>query len=157
MAGSGRGAKAAHWLRLVLHMPWWRKVEFAVVVSLAAASEVAVRVLTLPRAARLFAVHLGSGSEPQMAPECSSTATLPPWAVRRLAVVQAVMRHWPIDGVCLRESLVAGQRLRRLDPVMKVGVKRGAAGVTAHAWLQIDGIDLDPAAIEFGELVLSGR
>jgi hypothetical protein len=92
-----------------------------------------------------------------MAPECSSTATLPLWAVRRLAVVQAVMRHWPIDGVCLRESLVAGQRLRRLDPVMKVGVKRGAAGVMAHAWLQIDGIDLDPAAIEFGELVLSGR
>jgi hypothetical protein len=146
-----------HWLRLTLRMPWRRKVEFVVVLSLAAASEVAVRMLTLHRAARLFAVRLDPGGEPQMAPEHSSTATLPPWAVRRLAVVQAVMRHWPIDGVCLRESLVAGQRLRRLDPVMKVGVRRGANGVMAHAWLKVGGVDLDPAAIEFGELVLDGR
>ena len=157
MAGRGRGVQVGHWIRLVWHMPWWRKVEFAVVLALAAASEVTVRLLTLPRAARLFAVRLDPGGEVQMAPEQSSTATLPPWAVRRLAVVQAVMRHWPIDGVCLRESLVAGQRLRQLDPVMKVGVKRGEAGVMAHAWLQVGGVDLDPSAIEFGELVLGGR
>jgi hypothetical protein len=157
MAGRGRGPKVTHWLRLILRMPWRRKVEFIVVLSLAAASEVTIRMLTLPRAARLFAVRLDSGGEPQVAPECSSTATLPPWAVRRLAVVQAVMRHWPIDGVCLRESLVAGQRIRRLDPVMKVGVRRGTDGVTAHAWLQVGGVDLDPSAIKFGELVLDGR
>ncbi len=157
MAGRGRGGRLSHWTRLVWHMPWRRKAEFVVVLTLAAASEMAVRLLTLPRAARLFAVRLDGGGEVQLAPEQSSTATLPPWAVRRLAVVQAVMRHWPIDGVCLRESLVAGQRLRRLDPVMKVGVKRSADGVTAHAWLQVGGIDLDPSAIEFGELVLDGR
>ena len=157
MSGVGRGAQVSRWLRLFVRMPWRRKVEFVVVVILAAASELAVRMLTLPRAARLFAVRLHPGGEVQMAPERSSTTTLPPWAVRRLSVVQAVMRHWPIDGVCLRETLVAGQRLRRLEPVMKVGVKREGGSVTAHAWLQIGGVDLDPAAIEFGELVLDRR
>lgn len=157
MGARRRGAPVAHWMRLIVRMPWRRKVEFLIVTALAVASELAVRWLTLPRASRLFAVRLDGGGEMQVAPEQSSTITLPPWAVRRLAVVQAVMRHWPIDGVCLRESLVAGQRLRRLHPVMKVGVKRGESGVMAHAWLQVNGVDLDPAAIEFGQLELGRR
>lgn len=138
-------------------MPLRRKAEFVVVVVLAAVSEAALRVLTLPQAGRVFGVRFEDGTDVPLPPEYSTPTTLPPWAVQRLAVVRAVMRHWPVDGVCLRESLVAGQRLRRLDPVLKVGVKRTPDGVTAHAWLQVGGVDLDPSAVEFGELVLGGR
>jgi hypothetical protein len=59
-------------------------------------------------------------------------------------MVTRTMRHWPFDATCLRRSLVAGQRLRKLHPELNIGVALSAGDVIAHAWLTIGATSLDP-------------
>ncbi|MGH3933153.1 MAG: lasso peptide biosynthesis protein, partial [Pseudonocardiaceae bacterium] len=59
---------------------------------------------------------------------------------------------------CLRQCLLIGHRLRRLGPVLRIGVKRDANGVfCAHSWLEVEGSTLDPTAAEFAVLGSAGR
>lgn len=132
--------------------PHIRRERFVVVV-LGIASELALRVLPLPRVAKLFGVGLSPAVGGGPAPE-EAAPPIPLWAFRRLQVVSTVMKRWPVDGTCLRQSLVAGQRLRSLDPQLRVGVARGEAGLEAHAWLEVGGRSLDPTSDRYDELRL---
>lgn len=81
-------------------------------------------------------------------------ALLPRWTRVPLAAADVVTRHWPVgpEGMCLRRCLVAGQRLRGLDPVLVLGVRRGPERIEAHAWLVVLGGSLDPTASDFAQL-----
>ena len=64
--------------------------------------------------------------------------------MQRLDMVARVMRNWPFDATCLRRSLVAGQRLRRLQPELNVGV---AMAVTASHRARVADDRRRPASI----------
>ncbi len=69
-----------------------------------------------------------------------------------------VVSHWPAGDTCLRRCLLIGHRLHRLEPVLRIGVRRDAAGrFSAHSWLEIDGATLDPAASAYAALGSAGR
>lgn len=130
--------------------------ETAAVVAVAVAVEVGLRVTTLPRLARALGVRLdGPPADP-----ADPLAVLPAWTRLPLSRVEAVLRRWPWDDTCLRRSLVAGQRLRGLDPVLRVGVRHGAqpGAVAAHAWLEVGGRRIDRSAEGYVPLPLpAGR
>lgn len=135
--------------RTFLRLPLSAKAEYAVVVVLAGLAEVGLRVLPLRQLARLFRVGYSTATRSSDSSQAAALQ-LPSWAVTRLRQVNAVMHHWPVDGACLRHSLVAGQRLRQLSPELVIGVRRTEQGaVDAHAWLRIDGVSLDPASDRF--------
>ncbi len=130
-------------------MSWSIRREYLVVFGLAVIAEVGVRTVRLERLARLFSVSLAPTGEPGGSP-----ATVPEWARARLRVIPTVMNRWPVDGTCLRQSLVTGQRLRKLRPTLHIGVRRGEDAVLAHAWVDIDGRSLDASSIDYLELEL---
>lgn len=118
----------------------WPHILSAAIV--AAGVEVGVRALPLPRLAKLLGVRLDSEGSPAVGDRpCAQPSTR---ARRRLQATYRVLRHWPFGGTCLRQALVLGQRLRRLDPVLHVGVAKVEGDVRAHAWLEIDGAVVDP-------------
>jgi hypothetical protein len=60
------------------------------------------------------------------------------------------MPRWPFGDTCLRRCLVLGQRLRHLDPVLRIGVAVGGDGSwSAHSWLEIGGRSLDVEAEKY--------
>lgn len=113
-----------------------------VVLVLAAVVEVGLRTTTLPRLARLLGAPLTvDGFDALAGP---ADASLPRWAVLRMEATRRVLRHWPLGDSCLRQALVCGSLVRRLDPVLQVGVARVDGEVRAHAWLVVGGTVLDP-------------
>ncbi|MDF1603439.1 lasso peptide biosynthesis B2 protein [Nocardioides sp. YIM 152315] len=108
--------------------------------------EVGLRVTTLPRLARLLGTTLvvdgaGSTNRPM---DRGPVAPLPPRAVKQLQAIRRVLRHWPFGDTCLRQALVGGGRLRRLDPSLVVGVAKIDGEVRAHSWLLVNGTVVDP-------------
>ena len=106
--------------------------------------EVGLRVTTLPRLATLVGapLRLDDGVD-VMAP-----ATVVPLSARELrvlAVSEGVVRRWPFGDTCLRRALVGGHVLRRRQPGLRVGIAKVDGRIQAHAWLEIDGVSLDPA------------
>jgi len=118
----------------------------AVLASLMVASvvEIGLRTLRLPRLARSLGVPLSLGESGPMPP--GGYLKLSPRSLLRMRASARVMRHWPFGDTCLRNALVTGQRLRRLDPILRVGVAKDHGVVRAHAWLEISGVSLDPGA-----------
>jgi hypothetical protein len=143
----------AGWLRALVGLV--RDVrEVLAVAGVAALAEVSLRTSTLPVTARRLRVPLDLGGA--AAPTDSATPVLPVTARRQVRAVRLVLGNWPFGSTCLRQSLVLGQRLRRLEPVLVVGVARGAdASLAAHAWLVIGGHSLDPESERFA--ALAGR
>ena len=125
-----------------------------VLITLVVASrvELALRRHTLSQLATASGLRLATGDGPVRG-QRPGDSLLPRWAVRRIAVVEAVMRRWPFgqpDARCLRRSLVLGHRLRRADPALRLGVRRTVNGLTAHAWLEFgEGWTADPEAADF--------
>ncbi len=135
------GTRFVNATRVVGRMSWSERRELVVVSALAVYCEALIRWIPLRRLARSFGVALSSGSEATMSQPVGS---LPGWATDRLRITNVVMRNWPVSGVCLRHSLVAGQRVRRLHPVLRIGVADPtSSGFDAHAWLEIGGRSLD--------------
>jgi Transglutaminase-like superfamily len=130
--------------RLVAAVPLREWPATVAVLVVAAGVEVALRVATLPSTARLVRISLALDQAP--AADTDERVPLPAWARQRLRAVHRVMRHWPFGDTCLRQALVGGQRLHRLSPCLRVGVKKEAGAVKAHAWLEIGGVSLDPTA-----------
>ena len=127
-------------------MSWPERRELVVVVLLAAACEAMVRWRPLSSLAATFGVALAERTDHPADPMTS----LPEWARMRLRITRRVMRNWPVDGVCLRHALVAGHRIRRLDPVLRVGVaSEGVSSINAHAWLEVGGRSLDVEATDY--------
>jgi hypothetical protein len=63
-------------------------------------------------------------------------------AVARL--VAAAARHGPYRAKCLPVSLVLAWLLRRqgIETELRLGVRKTAAGLEAHAWIELGGIPL---------------
>lgn len=69
-----------------------------------------------------------------------------------LRLVSRLYAPWPHSGTCLRECLVAGRLLRYREPVLRIGVRQGPQRLLMHAWLEIDGVALDPTATRYATL-----
>lgn len=61
----------------------------------------------------------------------------------RIQDVQRVLGHGPFNNTCLRQSLLVGSVLGDRDVRLRLGVKKVAGEVKAHAWLLVDGHCLD--------------
>ncbi len=113
------------------------------VVVVAVVVEVGLRTTTLPRLAWALGAPLAvDGFDTYAAP--TEAVPLPRWAAHRLEASRRVLRHWPFGDTCLRQALVCGWLLRRLDPVLQLGVARVDGDVRAHAWLVVGGSVIDP-------------
>ena len=135
------GTRFVNATRVIGRMSWAERRELVVVSALAVYCEVLIRWVPLRRLARSLGVGLSSGSD---ATTSQPLGSLPGWATDRLRITNVVMRNWPVSAVCLRHSLVAGQRVRRLHPILRIGVAEPTLnGFDAHAWLEIDGRSLD--------------
>jgi hypothetical protein len=76
-------------------------------------------------------------------------AVLPLTTRPTMRVARCLVAVWP-GGNCLRRCLLLGNRLRKLDPVLRIGVRRDEHDqFAAHSWLEIDGRTLDPSASAF--------
>lgn len=133
----------------VLRWRWHRAADVVATVATVAITEVGLRSVGVRRLADRAGVRLGTGDAP-VAPGDGSA--LPVWAQRRLRTVDRVITRWPFGDTCLRRTFVGAVRLRRLDPVLVIGVRLADDAVEAHAWLRIAGVDLDPEAEGFHEL-----
>ena len=102
------------------------------------------RTRKLPRLATLVGAPLLLADGAEILREQDPGFVLPPHARRQLAATRRVLRHWPFGDTCLRQALIAGQRLRRFNPRLQVGVAKLDGEVRAHAWLLIHGRILDP-------------
>lgn len=120
--------------------------EIVVVAMVGLVVEVGLRTATLPRLSRWLGAPLADGPDEALAPGSLRAAKLDPRAERQWRAVGRVTRHWPVasTGLCLRVALIGGQRLRRLEPRLRVGVAKVDGKITAHAWLEIGDRCLDP-------------
>lgn len=109
--------------------------------------EVSLRTRDLPATCRT----LGIGWDLQSpAPAATERAVLPRRTRPAVLAACVVAARWPAGDTCLRRCLLIGHRLRRLGPVLRIGVRRDAAGeFAAHSWLEIAGRTLDPAAADY--------
>ncbi len=117
---------------------------------IALAVEIGLRVSTVPRLAEVLGIRLGVYS--QLDPPRTAAASRLPvaWMAPRSVAVRRLFTRWPFGDTCLRRALVLGQRLRRLDPVLVIGVRHDDGGrLAAHAWLVVDGVALDPLAAQY--------
>ncbi|MFZ0874559.1 MAG: lasso peptide biosynthesis B2 protein [Pseudonocardiaceae bacterium] len=125
--------------------------QFLAALAITFVVEIGLSISTLPRLTKLFGIRLAgegddepTGQEPDVAPE---------WFRGRSAAVHSVLRHWPFGDTCLRRSLILGQRIRRLDPVLVIGVRHDEHGkLAAHAWLTVGGVALDTLAEQYAPL-----
>ena len=126
--------------------------EAAAALTAATRMEWGLRRHTLPTTAGLLGLTLFAGGAPSdELPSPPDRLDLPAWAWRRARIAALVMRGWPFGDTCLRRALVTGNRLASLAPELVIGVRASSAspGLDAHAWLRIQGVDLDPLAAEY--------
>lgn len=109
--------------------------------------ESGLHTLTLPRLARSLGVPLDPSTRSEV--EIADPVIVPHWARRRLVATRRALRWWPFGDSCLRMALVGGCLVRRLDPVLRIGVMRHEGEIKAHAWLEIGGLSLDPGSAAF--------
>lgn len=109
--------------------------------------EIGLHTIRLPRLARLLRVRLDVDGHP-------AQDSLDPSAVLRIRrygrATDRVLRRWPFGDTCLRRALILGFLIRRLDPILCIGVRRDDAGeIAAHAWLVVAGATLDSTAAQY--------
>jgi Transglutaminase-like superfamily len=124
--------------------------EIGAAVALLIVIEASLRRTSLPATCRRLALRLDLDSS---TPPAGATPILPRWTRVRVRAALLVLARWPAGDTCLRRCLLIGQRLRRLDPVLRIGVRRDEAGsFGAHSWLEIGGHTLDVEAVDFATL-----
>jgi hypothetical protein len=130
-----------------------RRVRFALELVLAyywlARVERGLRRSDLPAVCRTLGMSSDLHSS---APPATSRAVLPRNTRTPVRACQYAVAHWPPGNTCLRRCLVLGRRLRHLDPVLRIGVRRDGTGFVAHSWLEIDGRTLDPESARYATL-----
>jgi len=125
--------------------------QFLAALAVAFVVEVGLWISTLPRLTKLFGIRLAGEHDDEPTRQAPDVA--PEWFRRRSAEVHRVLRHWPFGDTCLRRSLILGQRIRRLDPVLVIGVRHDEHGkLAAHAWLTVGGVALDALAEQYAPL-----
>jgi len=123
--------------------------QFVAAAVVALVVEIGLSISTVPRVARLLGIRIASDT----AAVPSGTVPDAEWIHRRSVEVHRVLRRWPFGNTCLRRALVLGQRIRRLDPVLVIGVRHDEASqLSAHAWLVVGGFALDPLAARYAPL-----
>lgn len=85
-------------------------------------------------------------------PPATHRAVLPRNTRTPVHACQYAVAHWPPGNTCLRRCLVLGRRLRHLNPVLRIGVRRDGTEFVAHSWLEIDGRTLDPESARYATL-----
>lgn len=113
--------------------------------------EFGLRRWPLPRLAERLGIELRLDGTPAAA----QGAFLPVWSFEAIRATERMFRWWPLGDTCLRRCLVLGHRLRRRRPVLRIGIRAAdSPGVplAAHAWLEIGGGTLDPAAADYQTL-----
>lgn len=99
-------------------------------------AELGVRLVTLPRVARLMGAPLAV-DEVLDSPRRLSVR---PVERRRLQLVETLGARWPFcAGPCLRQALVAGHVLRRWHPRLRIGARLDSTAIAAHAWVEVAG------------------
>jgi hypothetical protein len=75
----------------------------------------------------------------------SATGDKLPLAQRTASIVVAASRQGLIKGNCLSQSLVLWHLLRRAgtSPDLRIGVRRSAGRMEAHAWVEFQGVILN--------------
>lgn len=117
--------------------------------------EISLRTSDLPTTCRRLGITYDLDSA---APPPAGLAVLPRWTRRAVLGSLVVVSRWPAGNTCLRRCLLIGHRLRRLDPVLRIGVMRTAGGeFSAHSWLEFGGHTFDATANAFAPLSSSGR
>ncbi len=106
-------------------------------------AEAGLRTLGLRRTAALLGLRLG-GAPGSTARPAFDTTQLTSRELRALRIDRRVLRLRWVNGTCLRTALLLGRTLRSRDPQIVLGVRRDGTELRAHAWLRIDGADLDP-------------
>lgn len=127
-------------------VPWREWPDIVAAFGVMVGVEIGLRTVGLPRLARLMGTRLALDGD--AATRQVQRGDLPEWAWRRLAASRRVVRHWPFGDTCLRVALVCGRRLRTLEPVLRVGVRKEDGELKAHAWLDVRGTSLDPWAAQ---------
>lgn len=86
-------------------------------------------------------------TRPQLPVQAPDAMTIPA-AVRLAELARAVGARSPWPASCLRQALGVWVLLRRrqLPAEVRIGVQRGSAQFQAHAWVELGGVALDPAA-----------
>jgi hypothetical protein len=116
--------------------------------------ELSLRTSDLPSTCRRLQV----GLDVTRTPPATGRPLLPDWARRGMRASHLVASYWPAGDTCLRRCLLVGHRLRKLGPVLRIGVKRTRTGeFAAHSWLEIDGRTLDTSAAGFAPLAATGN
>jgi hypothetical protein len=129
------------------HFPPRDLGQLAFLAVLLAGVEVSLRFVAVDRVARRLGLRFLETPSDSVAERVQLRLTI---AERRwVNNVGRIVRRWPWDASCLRRSLLLGWVLRRRAPVLMVGVRRDGEAIAAHAWVRIDGVDLDPAAGQY--------
>jgi hypothetical protein len=121
--------------------------------AVAGAFEVGMRLLSLPRLARLAGMRLGT--QPRRASDAHDAVTeaLTPQQRRRVWATERVYAAWPFGDTCLRRALVLGHHLRDQNPLLRIGVTAGSGArggacadqcepIAAHAWVETTNVTL---------------
>jgi hypothetical protein len=128
-------------------------LETAVALLLLVGIEAGLRMSTLPAVSRL----LGISADLSRGGRADGLWSIPRRYERRLRAMHRATRWWPFGDTCLRRCLLVGVALRRLHPVLRIGVRRDEAGVVrAHSWLEIDGQALEAGVDVFEVLERHG-
>ncbi|PFG30448.1 transglutaminase superfamily protein [Paramicrobacterium agarici] len=132
-----------HRVRTVLAYPPHRWVDLAIATVRAARVESALRRGGVERAARIG--HVRVVMDGDAAPTASlDDAGLTPRDREKLDTAWRLLRQSPFNGTCLRRAIVGGSFLRSRDPILRIGVSKTDGVVAAHAWLEVNGVALDP-------------
>jgi transglutaminase superfamily protein len=128
--------------------------QILLVALIALVVEAGLKLSTLPHLTRLLGIQLAQDGEPEQHQGSAPPSGFPViWIRRRILAVNRVFRHLPFNDTCLRRALVLGQRIRRLDPTLVIGVRHDESGaLAAHAWLVVAGVALDPLAAQYEAL-----
>lgn len=115
--------------------------------GIAMAVEIGVRAVRLPRLCNLLGVRFAAVglTSPGLARPAPPSRLGPCDAARFRAACRVVgALPWARDAPCLRTALVAGRLLRHRGPALHLGATRVGGQVTAHAWIVVDDLVLDP-------------
>lgn len=118
----------------------------ATALTVACVAEAGLRMMPLPRLARLMGAPLmvgEAGQELKHLPS-SSPVALTGRQRRQVRTALRLLKRWPLGDTCLRQALVCGYLLRDRHPSLHVGVAKVDGEVRAHAWLTVGDSILDP-------------
>jgi hypothetical protein len=132
--------------RAVSNATWTDLRTGLITLLLAPIVEVGLRLAGLRRTADALGVRLLLDRPIERTASTRRDVPLSAYERRRLRVAWRVLAVGPFDDSCLRRALVGARMLRSRDHAVRIGVRKTPDGVRAHAWLEIDGVSLDPDA-----------